>query len=119
MSAVVERRIRVGYDLSYIRGPYTVMVEYAYGRNFDLNVQNALVEWSWQNPSAHLTAYTQFRYLGEEIEGAYWKRTTSSTVGISCRTGDRSSLSFQYYRVLSDMAESKDRVMQMQLRYYY
>lgn len=114
--SVIERRTRVGYDLSWVEGPLTLLTEISYGQNFDLDIANAIFEVDWQSLDSYLVLYSQFKYNGEELMNGSWERTTWANAGLKWQVGRRVTLSVQYDREIKSQDHSKERVLQTQLR---
>ena len=88
------RRTRVGADLSWVVGQFTMKGEVSVGRDFNQDVFNTLVEIDWRSVDESLHAYVQGIYLGQR--GSGWDEDVVTRIGVVWAVTRHFEISGQY-----------------------
>ena len=114
----VMRRTRVGLDLQWHHELATVLGELSWGRDFDEEVVNALLEVN-RELGMDSTVYLQGRRFGREWKDD-WDHATTLALGIRYAPDAHWSVDLQVERELHTFGpKSRDARMAAQLRYRY
>ena len=115
---IVVPRKRGGVDATWIFNRFSLKGEAAFGKNFNQDVFNSLLEFDWSRADGRLTAYVQGVYLGRKMTPG-WDENVFSRFGVVWAIREHVSLAGEYSPGLVTMASRPlDAKFSLQLRLY-
>ncbi len=115
----VVRRWRVGADLRWQLGAYTVSQELSGGRDFDQHVVNSLSEVRWTSRAETVSIYGQAVVLGQD-RAPFWDHDLFTRLGLTWTLDEHWSASAEYRQDFATFGARPEGVSaQVQLRFEF
>jgi hypothetical protein len=97
-------RERYGFDIQYhFERPMSFLAEFNWGKDYERDVFNSLLELDFYNPSKSVMWFTQFHYLSEQYDDSMggWEDFIDGSVGWRWTPNNNWALSVMYVQELS------------------
>lgn len=115
----ILRRTRFGIDVQWYVGTVGILAEGSFGRDYNQDVFNGLVEINWSNAEDNWFVYTQARTFAQRFARG-WDSATQSVAGVRYRPDNHWSFSVQYVQDIDSMLDARrDAMLTVQTRYRF